>query len=63
MYVEMYMYAVACSKMSLHAQGNACFKLGEYESAVESYTKAMELDPHSAVMPANRAMAYLKLER
>ena len=31
--------------------------------AVESYTKAMELDPHSAVMSANRAMALIKLER
>ena len=31
--------------------------------AVESYSVASELDPLNAVMPANRAMALLKLER
>ena len=44
-------------------QGNAEFKQGEYVLAVQSYSKAMELDPLSAVMPANRAMAHLKLKR
>ena len=48
---------------TLLPQGNAEFKRGEYELAVESYSRAMELDPLSAVMPANRAMAYLKLKR
>ena len=49
----------------LHAcmQGNSHFKLGEYELALVSYSKAMELDPLSAVMPANRAMTHLKLDR
>ena len=45
------------------SQGNTQFKQGQYEVAVESYTKAIELDPLSAVMPANRAMALIKLER
>lgn len=39
------------------------FKEGKFELAVEYYTMAMELDPLSAVMPANRALALLKLER
>ena len=30
---------------------------------MERYTRAMELDPTNAVLPANRAMALLKLER
>lgn len=44
-------------------QGNVLFKEGKFELAVECYTMAMELDPLSAVMPANRALALLKLER
>ena len=44
-------------------QGNVLFKEGKLELAVECYTVAMELDPLSAVMPANRALALLKLER
>lgn len=44
-------------------QGNIQYKKGQYELAEESYTMAMELDPLSAVMPANRAMARLKLKR
>ena len=44
-------------------QGNIQYKKGEYELAEKSYTAAMELDPLSAVMPANRAMARLKLKR
>uniref|UniRef100_A0A8B9GPJ1 RNA polymerase II-associated protein 3 n=1 Tax=Astyanax mexicanus TaxID=7994 RepID=A0A8B9GPJ1_ASTMX len=44
-------------------QGNAYFKEGKYEAAVESYTKGMEADATNALLAANRAMAYLKLER
>ncbi len=44
-------------------QGNEYFKKCAYELAVESYAKAMELDLTNAVLPANRAMALLKLER
>jgi len=44
-------------------QGNALFKEGKLELAVECYTAAMGLDPLSAVIPANRALALLKLER
>ncbi|XP_036432981.1 RNA polymerase II-associated protein 3 isoform X3 [Colossoma macropomum] len=44
-------------------RGNAYFKEGKYEAAVECYTKGMEADTTNALLAANRAMAYLKLER
>uniref|UniRef100_A0A4W4EJB3 RNA polymerase II-associated protein 3 n=1 Tax=Electrophorus electricus TaxID=8005 RepID=A0A4W4EJB3_ELEEL len=43
--------------------GNAYFKEGKYEAAVECYSKGMEADATNALLAANRAMAYLKLER
>ncbi|XP_036376133.1 RNA polymerase II-associated protein 3 isoform X2 [Megalops cyprinoides] len=43
--------------------GNAYFKEGKYEAAVECYTKGMEADATNALLPANRAMAYLKLQK
>jgi len=39
------------------------FKSGAHEQAVERYGAAMQLDPSSAILPANRAMALLKLDR
>ena len=44
-------------------KGNALYKEGKYESAVECYSRGIVLDPLSAVLPANRAMALMKLER
>ncbi|CAL8242394.1 unnamed protein product [Merluccius merluccius] len=44
-------------------RGNAYFKEGKYEAAVDCYTGGMEADATNALLPANRAMAYLKLER
>ncbi|RVE56326.1 hypothetical protein OJAV_G00220060 [Oryzias javanicus] len=44
-------------------RGNAYFKEGKYEAAVECYTKGMEADCMNVLLPANRAMAFLKLER
>lgn len=44
-------------------RGNAYFKEGRYEAAVESYTRGMEADETNALLPANRAMAFLKLNR
>ncbi|XP_038852368.1 RNA polymerase II-associated protein 3-like isoform X2 [Salvelinus namaycush] len=44
-------------------RGNAYFKEGKYEAAVEYYTKGMEADSTNVLLPANRAMAYLKLQR
>uniref|UniRef100_A0A671TA62 RNA polymerase II-associated protein 3 n=1 Tax=Sinocyclocheilus anshuiensis TaxID=1608454 RepID=A0A671TA62_9TELE len=43
--------------------GNAYFKEGKYEAAVECYSRGMEADGTNALLPANRAMAYLKLHR
>ncbi|XP_055761153.1 RNA polymerase II-associated protein 3-like isoform X2 [Salvelinus fontinalis] len=44
-------------------RGNAYFKEGKYEAAVEYYTKGMKADSTNVLLPANRAMAYLKLQR
>ncbi|XDV24259.1 hypothetical protein PO909_028480, partial [Leuciscus waleckii] len=44
-------------------QGNAYFKEGKYESAVECYSRGMEADGANALLHANRAMAFLKLHR
>lgn len=35
---------------------------GNFSEAIESYTTAMQCDPKSAILPANRAMAYLKVK-
>ena len=43
--------------------GNAAFKTGEYESAIEHYTRSLREDGETAVAYANRSMSYLKLER
>ena len=42
--------------------GNECFKSGEYDTAVEYYTRGLSLH-ESAIIYANRAMAYLRMER
>ncbi|KAG0328315.1 RNA polymerase II-associated protein 3 [Dissophora globulifera] len=44
-------------------KGNEFFKKGDYKKAVEHYTASMTLDPSNSVLPINRAMALLKLER
>uniref|UniRef100_A0A3Q3KN10 RNA polymerase II-associated protein 3 n=1 Tax=Mastacembelus armatus TaxID=205130 RepID=A0A3Q3KN10_9TELE len=43
-------------------RGNAYFKEGKYDMAVECYSKGMEADSMNVLLPANRAMAFLKLE-
>ncbi|KAL5496704.1 hypothetical protein EMCRGX_G013048 [Ephydatia muelleri] len=42
---------------------NAYFKEGQFDLAVECYTHGMDLDPLCHVLLANRAMAFIKLER
>uniref|UniRef100_A0A3Q3VXZ4 RNA polymerase II-associated protein 3 n=1 Tax=Mola mola TaxID=94237 RepID=A0A3Q3VXZ4_MOLML len=44
-------------------RGNAYFKEGKYEAAVECYSQGMEADSMNVLLPANRAMAFLKLEK
>nr|XP_012608421.1 RNA polymerase II-associated protein 3 [Microcebus murinus] len=43
--------------------GNAFFKEGKYERAIECYTRGIAADGTNALLPANRAMAYLKIEK
>ncbi|XP_049616496.1 RNA polymerase II-associated protein 3 [Syngnathus scovelli] len=44
-------------------RGNVYFKEGKYDAAVECYSRGMEVDCTNVLLPANRAMAFLKLER
>ncbi|KAH9490137.1 hypothetical protein Btru_042466 [Bulinus truncatus] len=44
-------------------KGNEFYKLGDYDKAIEAYTQGMTYDPTDALLPANRAMAYLQLKR
>ncbi|WEJ93453.1 Serine/threonine-protein phosphatase 5 [Yamadazyma tenuis] len=47
---------------NLKGKGNAAFASKEYNTAIEHYTAAIELDPQNGVLFSNRAMSYLKLE-
>ncbi|KAG0198749.1 RNA polymerase II-associated protein 3 [Mortierella sp. GBA30] len=44
-------------------RGNELFKKGQYLKAIEHYSASMALDPSNPVLPINRAMALLKLEK
>ncbi len=44
-------------------KGNAQFKEGKFVAAIQCYTRGMELDPTSVLLPANKAMAHLKLKK
>ncbi|PIK43964.1 putative RNA polymerase II-associated protein 3 [Apostichopus japonicus] len=44
-------------------RGNTHFKKGSYEDAVTCYTRGIDADPSNAILPANRAMALIKLKR
>lgn len=46
----------------LKAQGNSFFSFGCYAQAAVLYSEAIDLQPDSAVLYCNRAMAYLKQE-
>ncbi|KAH8827154.1 thioredoxin-domain-containing protein [Flagelloscypha sp. PMI_526] len=41
--------------------GNKAFISGDYQGAIEHYSKAIEHAPNSAVLYANRAFSYIKL--
>ncbi|XP_066114292.1 RNA polymerase II-associated protein 3 [Saccopteryx bilineata] len=43
--------------------GNGFFKEGKYEKAIECYTRGIAADGANALLPANRAMAYLKIQK
>nr|XP_056702260.1 RNA polymerase II-associated protein 3 isoform X2 [Euleptes europaea] len=42
--------------------GNGYFKESKYEAAIECYTRGIAADGTNALLPANRAMAYLKIQ-
>ena len=43
-------------------KGNECFKTGEHDTAIEYYTRGLSLH-ENAIIYANRAMAYLRMDR
>lgn len=45
----------------LKEEGNAKFKAGEYQSAVDAYTRSLALEPRQHLCFSNRSAAYLKL--
>ncbi|CAH7675196.1 expressed protein [Phakopsora pachyrhizi] len=47
----------------LKGQGNAAFKAGNYQVAIEYYSSAIKSDPSDHILPCNRAMAHLKLNQ
>nr|POE88338.1 clustered mitochondria protein like [Quercus suber] len=45
------------------AAGNKFYKAGQYDKAIEEYSKAIEADPQSATYLSNRAAAYMAASR
>ncbi|XP_042869019.1 RNA polymerase II-associated protein 3-like [Penaeus japonicus] len=48
---------------ALKEEGNKCYSSGQLDNAIAKYTQAMALDPNNPILPANRAMAYIKIEK
>ncbi|WAR25055.1 RPAP3-like protein [Mya arenaria] len=44
-------------------KGNEHFKKGQFDAAIECYTRGADLDPTNPLLPANRAMAMLKQDK
>ncbi|KAJ6653630.1 hypothetical protein lerEdw1_009006 [Lerista edwardsae] len=44
-------------------KGNNYFKQGNYDAAIECYTKGMNADPYNPVLPTNRASAFFRLKK
>ncbi|CAK0867727.1 unnamed protein product [Prorocentrum cordatum] len=51
----------AAEASRLKDEGNAFFKAGEYQAAIDAYTGSLELDPSQHLCFSNRSAAYLKL--
>lgn len=47
--------------MSLKEQGNAAFKAGDHETAIQFYSEALAEDPKNYAIYSNRSAAYLKI--
>jgi len=52
----------AAQALALKDQGNKAFAEKDWATAIEKYTKAIELDPSKPVYYSNRAQAYIKTE-
>ncbi|KAJ7329764.1 hypothetical protein JRQ81_015938 [Phrynocephalus forsythii] len=44
-------------------KGNKYFKQGNYDAAIECYTKGMNADPYNPVLPSNRSSAFFRLKK
>ncbi|XP_066489639.1 RNA polymerase II-associated protein 3 [Tiliqua scincoides] len=44
-------------------KGNNYFKQGNYDAAIDCYTKGMNADPYNPVLPTNRASAFFRLKK
>lgn len=47
--------------LALKDEGNAAFKAGDYQKAIDAYTQGLELDQTQHLCFSNRSAAYLKL--
>lgn len=52
---------VAAQAERFKEQGNAAFKVGDYDGAVAAYGAAIHISPRNPVLYSNRAMASLKV--
>lgn len=44
-------------------KGNTLFKEGNYDDAIECYTRGMAADPYNPILPTNRAACFYKLKK
>lgn len=51
------------NKECLCSQGNAFFRDGKYDDAIECYTRGMSADPYNPVLPTNRATSFFRLKK
>lgn len=58
-----YKESVISGAVELKDEGNKLYAGGKLKEALAKYTQGMELDPTNAILPANRAMAYIKLQK
>lgn len=49
------------SSLVYYNQGHAYYKLGDYEGAIENFSKALRLDPNNAEAYVNRGNAYYQI--
>ncbi|KAK3862703.1 hypothetical protein Pcinc_031460 [Petrolisthes cinctipes] len=49
--------------VAMKDEGNKLYSNGRLDDAIAKYTQGMALDPTNALLPANRAMAYIKIRK